>query len=264
MYFTRKYDHGKFIFNRLRDGGAEPVLAFNGPNLVMGRATISFDLPPAAKVGETVDYEMTVEDEVTQQKFVNYLHLQIAPAQKKKGNAPSVPHLPPGSPPHPGKDGHSGIAFPEVLHYTRTEAKWAEHFSDVRDCLNVIEEPVGDNSEEMKYTFYMNDDNIALQTELKGTKLNPPLVKKQFEIGAVLVGLALIYDERQKVDKPGDDDEADVSLGEQVKKMTRALSPVLLPMIQALGQLTMEDVDAEQEDLLSMPQDAEGELAEVT
>jgi hypothetical protein len=246
-YFTRKYDKGKFVFNRMRDGQLEPVMMFNGPNMVLGRATVSFDLPTGSKVGEFVDYEMTVEDEVTQQRFVNRLRLQIAAAQLKKPNAPSASHSPPGTPPGISKDGQGGIAFPEVLHYSRTDAKWGAHFSDVRDCFDMIEEPAGEDTEDMKYTFYMNDDNIALQTELKATKLNPVLAKKQFEIGAVLVGLALIYEQHQKSGKheQDEDQKKEVVLREQVKEMTRALAPVLLPMIQALGELTIEDADFE-------------------
>jgi hypothetical protein len=128
----------------------------------------------------------------------------------------------------------------------------------------LLEEPADDGSNSMKYTFYMNDDNIALQTELKATKLHPALVKKQFEIGAVLVGLALIYDQQQKSGKNDHDESADseVQLGPQVKAMTRALAPVLLPMIQALGDLTEEDANFEQLEFASSTSDETEALAE--
>jgi len=246
-YFTRKYDKGKFAFKRMHDDQADPVLTFNGPNLVQGRATISFDLPTEAKAGDLIDYEVVVEDDVTQRRFVSRLQLKVAAAQPKKPNAPSVPHKPPGTPPGSSKD-TGGLALPQCLHFERKEPKWAEHFSDVRDCLDLIAEPDEDNPDEMTYTFYMNDDNVALLTELKATKLNPKLAKKQFEIGAVLVGLALIYDKHQKreeddQDEPNGNTDTGTDLRSQVKNMTRALAPVLLPMIQALGDLTDENLD---------------------
>ncbi len=266
-YFTRKYDKGEFIFNGKRNGQVEPMMLFNGPNLLQGRATVSFDLPYDVKVGDFIDYEMIVEDNVTQQRFVNSLRLQIAAAQPKRPNTPSVPHVPPGTPPGASKDGQGGIAFPDVLHYNRAHAKWAEHFSDVRDCFDLIEEPAGDNTVEMKYTFYMNDDNIALQTELKATKLKSELVKKQFEIGALLVGLALIYEQQQKGSKDVEgekDGEEEVDLRTQVKSMTRALAPVILPMIQALGELTEEDTDVEQQESDPTTNEETEEVSEIS
>ncbi|HKZ09719.1 MAG TPA: hypothetical protein VJL61_03320 [Rhodanobacteraceae bacterium] len=246
-YFTRKYDKGKFVFNRTRDGQIEPMSTFNGPNLVQGRATISFDLSKEATVGDLIEYVITVEDNVTQQQFVSWLQLQVAAAQPKKPNAPSNPHKPPGTPPGGSKD-TGGLALPKCFHFERSEPKWAEHFTDIHDCLDLIAEPDEENQDEMKYTFYMNDDNIALLTELKATKLNPKLVKKQFEIGAVLVGLALIYDKHHKGDEDeqeedSGDKESGTDLRSQVKNMTRALAPVLLPMIQALGELTDENLE---------------------
>lgn len=265
-YFTRKYDKGKFIFNRSRDNQINPVMVFNGPNLMQGRATVSFDLPVDAKIGDFIDYEMIADDDVTQQQFVNRLRIQVAAAQPKRPNAPSVPHVPAGAPPGASKDGQGGIAFPQVLHYSRNHSKWATHFSDVRDCFDLIEEPSEENADEMTYTFYMNDDNIALQTELKATKLNPALVKKQFEIGAVLVGLALIYEQQQVrgKDEQDDDKNNEVLLRNQVKGMTRALAPVLLPMIQALGELTEEDTDFEQPELVVIGNEEGQEFAEAS
>lgn len=264
-YFTRKYDKGQFIFNRIRDGVQEAVPLFNGPNLVQGRATVSFDLPADAKVGDFLNYEMLVEDDVTQRRFLNRLRIQVASLQAKQPPRPSVPHKPPGTPPGPSKDA-GGLAFPKCYPLERKDPRWPEHFSDVRECLDVIEERVGESTDEMMYTFYMNADNIALMTELKATKLNPPLVKKQFEIGAVLVGLALIYEQHQRDDGGGNGTAKDeFDLRAQVKSMTRALAPVLLPMIQALGELTEDSVEIlEVPPVASVENEEAGEIAEAS
>ncbi len=260
-YFTRKYDKGRFVLNRLHDDRLEPVLSFAGPSLVQGRATLSFELPSDAKVGDSVVYECIVEDDVTQRRFVNRLELQVAAAQPKRPPAPPVPHPPPGAPPGAQKDGEGGIALPRVHRYKRDHAKWAQHFHDDRDCLDMIEEPSEDDPETMVYTFYMNEDNVALQTELKGTKRSPALLKKQFEIGAVLVGLALIHDhEHVGSGTEADDDNGDTeaALPKQVRLTTRALAPVLLPMIQALGELSDDDADfAELEEAQAADEESE-------
>ena len=183
----------------------------------------------------------------------------------KKPNAPSSPHKPPGTPPGSSKDS-GGLALPQCLHFERKEPKWAEHFTDTRDCLDLIAEPDKENPDETTYTFYMNDDNVALLTELKATRLNPRLAKKQFEIGAVLVGLALIYDKHQKrdaddQDEPNADEDLGNDLRSQVKNMTRALAPVLLPMIQALGDLTDENLDFEEIDATPAANEGISEVA---
>ncbi len=249
-YFTRKYDKGRFIFNRMRENQPEPMQSFNGPSLAQGRATVAFDLPADAKIGDHIVYEMIAEDDVTQRRFVNRLELQVAATQAKRPPGPPGPRPPPGKPPGSQKDGEGGIALPRVIPYKRDNPKWPEHFNDERDCLDVIEEPSENDPDTMIYTFYMNEDNVALQTELKSTKRHPKLVKKQFELGALLVGLALIHDEHHKGradrDDDGDTEDGEAALPKKVRSTTRALAPVLLPMIQALGELTEEDTDLDE------------------
>lgn len=249
-YFTRKYDKGRFVFNRMRNGQSEQMMSFNGPSLVQGRATVSFDLPADVEVGDSLVYELIVEDDVTQRRFVNRLELQVTAAQSKRPPSPPKPHPPPSQTPGSQKDGDGGIALPQVIRYKRSHAKWPEHFDDDRDCMDMLEEPAEDDPDTMVYTFYMNEDNVALQTELKATKRHPPLIKKQFEIGAVLVALALIHDQQHKSRADRDDEEdaenGEATLPKQVRATTRALAPVLLPMIQALGELSEEDADFDQ------------------
>ena len=81
-YFTRKYDAGVFIFRRATDDKTEPVLSFNGPNLVRGRGSLSFDLPPGVKPGDSLTYEAIVQDDVMQRTFTNRFTLQVAPAMQ--------------------------------------------------------------------------------------------------------------------------------------------------------------------------------------
>ena len=246
-YFTRKYDPGLFVFRRITADAAEPVLSFNGPNLVRGRATISFDLPPGVKAGDELTYETIVEDEVMQRTFRNTFTLQVAPAiQTLKRPVPTVKPQPPGVKPGPTPDGQGGIALPTVIRVKRSDPKWSEHFSDDNGCLDLIEDTDEVNGKQQTtYTFYLNETNVALQTELKASRGNAAVLLKQFEIGAVLVGLGLIHEQQSKKQSADgtEDKDAETSLQDHVRLFSRAVAPVLLPMIQNLGELGADDLD---------------------
>lgn len=102
------------------------------------------------------------------------------------------------------------------------------------------------------YSFYLNEDNNALQLELKASRGGmAAILRKKFEVANVLIGLALIYDRQiHKRSSPNgsDNKDADEELREQVVKLTRALAPVLLPMIDGLNDLELEPL--EQSDLI--------------
>ena len=89
-------------------------------------------------------------------------------------------------------------------------------------------------------------DNIYLNTELKGTKENPEIVKARWQFGMVLVGMALLKsynssEARNGGDQESDGDDAGTS-EKEVFKITKAIAPVLLPLIDHLGGLSDEDV----------------------
>ena len=248
-FFTRKYDAGKFALRILTDSGGEPVKSFIGPNLVRGRAALSFDLPANVNVGDVLTYESVVEDEIMQRTFTNRFVLQVAAAQPARPPSPSVRPQPPGAKPGPVPDGQSGIALPKVVRLKRSDSNWPEHFDDELGCLDVIEDSDEINGKrETTYTFYLNEENVALRTELKASRANAPVLMKQFEIASVLLGLALIHDQQQvkrrpNSDESNDDKDAEAGLQERVRTLSRAAAPVLLPMIQALGELGEDDLD---------------------
>jgi hypothetical protein len=58
---------------------------------------------------------------------------------------------------------------------------------------------------------------------------------KQYEYGMVLIGLSilrLVNEEEENVEQK--------ALFDNIKKVTRAISPMLLPMINSLGELKIE------------------------
>jgi hypothetical protein len=98
-------------------------------------------------------------------------------------------------------------------------------------------------------------DNVFLKSELKSSKEAIELVQKRWQYALVLVGLALLHDDKQKsksgVAKAKDgawqetdadrDESGSEQIDQRIEALTIALAPVLLPMIESLGAL---DIDA--------------------
>jgi hypothetical protein len=241
-YFTRKYDPGEFAL--IRVDASTPVTDYIGPNLAGGKGTLSFDLPADAKPDDKLSYCVRVIDGITQATFENYFELTVAAAQEDRTGGAPTKRKRIGPQPGPKPDGSAGIAFPEVYWLGQGAPSWSSHFKTKADCLQIMDDgdaATGTTQAQPQYKFYMNEDNPALAEELKAAKTNAPVVKKQYEVATVLVGLALIHD--AKGHKAKDDDEDATPLHEQVQNVTRALAPFLIPMIQGLGDLGMDDVD---------------------
>jgi hypothetical protein len=255
-FFTRKYDAGKFVFRLMSNGMAEPVKSFIGPNLVRGRASLSFELPADIKVGDHLAYETIVEDEVMQRTFVNRFTLQVAAEQVARPPSPPVKRQPPGMKPGTVPDGQGGIALPIVIRLKKSDPKWSEHFDSDLDCLDVIEDSDDANGRtQTSYTFYLSEENLALRTELKASRANAAVLMKQFEVATVLIGLALIHDQNNvkkqaAIDESSAEKDGEAGLQDRVRTLTRAAAPVLIPMIQALGDLGEDDLD--ESDLVGM------------
>ncbi|RWE53347.1 hypothetical protein [Mesorhizobium sp.] len=250
-YFTRKIDRGEKVLARLLNGERQPIADYIGPNLVDGKGNVTFDLPEDVSVGDTVEVEFTVRDVVTGAEFANRAKLPILAAVEPHTGPKPKPKPKPGEPPGNEAEGSSGINFPEVFWIEQKAPTWPSHFSSLDDCLHILEEgDVVDGKYEPAYKFYLNADNKALKNELAFTKLPADAVKKQFEIGVVLLAMALIHDDNQtkgaaqKAGNGTDKEDADEStIEKRAALLARAVAPVIIPMIQSLGELADEAVD---------------------
>ena len=89
-----------------------------------------------------------------------------------------------------------------------------------------------------------------MKSELKATSEEIDVLKARWKYGLVLIGLALLHDDVQsKKNKKSDDSETSEeenadSVQLRIERLTRALAPVLLPMINSLGSLDLESAVA--------------------
>jgi hypothetical protein len=246
-FFTRKVDRGEKDFAIISGDKRISLQDFVGPNVADGRGHVTFDLPEGLKAGDVLEMEFVVRDPVMKSNFVNCAKFPILAAVPPSENKPKKPKKPeqPGQPPGPNKEGQAGLDFP-LVHWVKREApNWVNYFSSPEDCLAIIEEEKQTDGDEMGYKFYLNESNTALQNELIFTKHSAAAVKKQFEIGIVLIGMALIHDDKQHNDvKTTNGEKKDDDDGfRRAAEFTRAVAPVVIPMIQSLGDLAEDEID---------------------
>jgi hypothetical protein len=251
-YFTRKVDRGIKTFSRIVNGEREPLTDFTGPNLVDGRANLTLDLPPGAKTGDVLHLELVVKDPATGSEFVNVAKIAVLAAVDMTSGS-NKKKKPPAKETGEQQDGQSGLALPKTFWIKAEDVRWKNYFTDLDDCLSVIDD--GDYDEKGKgeplLKFYFNESNKSFQTELKLTKGAASIVQKQFEIGVLLVGMAMLHDNKTKKPAKASDDEEknegkkkeDDQVFKQIAQVSRAIAPIILPMIQTLGELADDDVD---------------------
>ncbi len=234
-YFDRATDRGTFELQVI-DAAREMSEPSYSLTLEEGEAHLNMALPPEAEVGDHVVVQATVNDPVLFEPFVNVICLTVLRKQKHTTSDGPSPRRPTkrGSGDDPAKE---GIALPKIVSVKESDEHWRKHKFTVEDGCHVITEPVTeDGKEQLAHTFYVNVDNAALKTEMKYTKQDPRLLEAKFKYGVVLLGLGMLHDQyRSNGDTVGDTDE--ISVEDNIRNFTRAISTVLLPVIDQLSGL---------------------------
>ena len=90
------------------------------------------------------------------------------------------------------------------------------------------------------FDFFVNMDNIHLQTEIKPIAKNTgkmKLLKARYKYSMVLLGLSVLgYYDNHKEDTENENPAEDT-----IKKISEMISPVILPMIDVMGD-DMSDI----------------------
>jgi len=215
-YFTRNIYPGEFkLFLENGDLVKDYVL-----NLWNGIANLTVSLPRESKVGDSLKYIVKVNDINRVEPFMIEFYILVNPPIEKKKGKPGERVKPPG-----GKEGNrqtpSAFDIPNIIEVKKGD--WSKHNFDKESALKVVDS--GENG----YDFYINMDNIYLLTEIKGrTKTDPKILEAQYKYGMVLIGMSILRELEEKSDE---------SVYEKIPEITRAVSPVLLPMIATLGTL---------------------------
>ena len=114
-------------------------------------------------------------------------------------------------------------------------------------ALRIRHAPESDEGENGKaiYDFYINMDNLYLKNEQKTSKRDADVLEACFLFGMVLVGIALIHDDVESGEPDDTEEGGELSMGrinieDRVEDFTKAIAPILLPMIENLGSFENE------------------------
>ena len=231
--FDREKYGGEFVIRSLDNGGQNGSLPNYRLNLHDGVATLNLNIPKKAVVGDSYKYEAIVQDETLVEPFVRKFTVTV---KKAEGTKPTPP-VPPPTPSLP-----HGLAFPETVPVY--EREWDKHGFSRDSALKVIYNPSVHEDGTGSYTYFINMDNVFLNTELKTTKENLEIVKSRWKFGMTLIGMSLLRNREKERTSNGDgfDKESELTPEELVPKITAAIAPALLPMIEHLGGLSEEAV----------------------
>ncbi len=227
-YFNRDGSPGEFVLSvetsKVRDFSV---------NLWNGLASLNVELPKNIKVGDVLSFKTEVSDQSRAEPFSNEFYILVEKAEKKTvGGGGQRKPSPDGDDDTEKRKQPSSLDLPNLIELRKSEGtKWSEHFKEDADALSVKD--AGDDG----YDFYINMDNVYLQTEMKGeVKMEPKLLEARFKYGMVLVGVSLLeyFEHKSK----GENKEGEAP-SEKIYHFTKAISPTLLPMISSLAELEM-------------------------
>jgi len=252
-YFYRLENKGVFSLQITNDGESKEVNSYS-LNLQNGKATLSVRLPGECSVGDVIEYEAKVIDDTLLEPFINKFVVTVGSSLKVR-ESPSIKD---GKPPSK-EDGHqreipAGLSIPEIRGVYESEWENRKPKFDQYSALQILQEEAGNpeatsDGNTAVYSFWVNMDNIYLKTEMKYSKTNPEIIKARYMYGLVLIGMALIQaDARAEKEKFGTESDEETAndvaptLEERVFRISAAITPILLPLIDSLGSLTEEQV----------------------
>ncbi len=248
-YFSRAELRGRYHVEVL-EGAFEGKQLDHSLTLHNGAATWSVGLPEEGlTAGDTLTLACTVTDDTLIEPFVNVVKIKMIPATErdgsKGGRRRSAPNAETGGGGGKGQQEPAGLKMPAIVEVQSGDSNWTTHTFDDLTACKVVEDAEGPEEQERSvYTFYVNVDNRFLRTDMKEGAKDAPLMRAKFVYGNVLVGLALIHDQKNhngREQSTGENGERQ-TVAVSVDRTTRAIAPFLIPMIDNLGSLSDEDL----------------------
>lgn len=219
-----------------------PGCRMDGPR--EGIAVLHLTLPEDIGVRDELPLEVEVGDDTMIEPFLNRLTLRIIPANGSGGGNGRSTSSNRGQ---GDRGGNTNLALPAVKPVK--EIEWETHKFTENDVLRVVRTPGDDDRDQLD--FYINVDNKHLKSTQKNAKkdANLVLLERQFIYANVLIGMALLNDEK-RVPRPEeeDDDETEQDAKgteDRIRRITAALAPIILPMVDVLSSLSLDDAISE-------------------
>ncbi len=239
-YFNRKTNRGKYdllIWNNSEWVVASKIGFKKSINLLNGIATLNLVFPVGVKINDEYKFLLKVDDDSRLEEinphFENIFCVKVV---KEQFNSPNKNRNKRANPPS-NEDGNDreksgGVKFPKI--YQVFEIDYVKHDMNKFSGMQVVKN--ANHKEEMEFTFYVNMDNIYLKHEIKDNPKQEKTIKGQFEYGMALLGISMIYDDDQH---KGEDTKFE-GIETKIFEFSRAMTPIIIPMIREFGQLDLK------------------------
>lgn len=236
-YFDRSKDPGSFkLFVNGNESENKDI------NLWNGYAFLNV-LIDKSKIADLIHFRSEVSDVSQIQPIVEEFYVKVVEPLAKKEISGGQRKKPSSDNPGTDTKKQDGFALPNIIEVSRdnrTGHNWEEQgFNE--SALTVK------GSDEDGYDFFVNIDNIHLLSEIKPAKISEvQVLQATYKFGLVLVGLSILNDNNKQTN-PEEQEEKNIFL--TVSQISKAVSPVIIPMIDTLGALETQDLIA------SMPEE---------
>ncbi len=260
-YFSRDVDPGEFQLWVIVGEDRIPVenksLAPND-----GIATLNLQLPTECGIGDELRFVALVTDPSRVEPFENTFELSIKePKQTSTGGAHGT-RKPPTKEEGIDREIPLGIQLPNITRVYEHAEEGKKGWQDqdpifdkysalrIRHAGSISENADSDGAADV-YDFFVNVDNLYLKTEMKSSGQEPKVDEARFIYGMVLLGLALLHQDSgskkaldEVLSSTFEGQTNEISIEEKVEEFSKAVAPVLLPMIDYLGEIDLEEDQA--------------------
>lgn len=226
-YFNRPVDSGGLIL--CMDGVERQDL--KGPlNLYNGIATLTIRMPVGVSVGDTHIFMTKIKDDCVVGDFENTIILTVEEAQEYDSGGGQGVRTFSKNTRKKGTQNNGGIALPEIISVGKGE--WDEYDMDQYSALKYVPTDEGGD-------YFLNMDNTYFLTELNNVRdsVKSELTKARYSTSMALIGMSVIgyYKDSKNPEDKG------VDVPNVVSTVSSMLSPVLIPMLEAMADLTLND-----------------------
>ncbi len=220
-------------FERVTDAGEITLYVNDQPyddfsmNLWQGKGALKIYADSDWKLGQVIEVRSEVTDITRARPFVSTFFIErIEPPENKPGNPPKT------------KGGFDIPIAQRIKENQYNDPKYKRFNFNKNSALKIEE-----NNE--KHDYYVNVDNIHLETEQKYSKSNSAVdLENLYVYAMVLIGLALLQENKEKQENEKNEnydihDDENNPL-DDIAETAEKLSMVLLPMINGLADLSKE------------------------
>lgn len=222
-YFTRTKEKAQFNIyyeNKNCNGLISSLNLFNGI------ATLTLSLPEDKKIGDVYKFHTEIQDDYITPTFDNYFEITILPEEQNNSGGQGGRTKPKDPNVSGNRQNPSGLAMPSITEVEK--ADWENYGMGPESALLIKE--IDDGSD-----YFLNMDNKYYLTEIKGIrdKEKMDLAKARYKYSMTLIGMS--------VESYCKNSKENINIEEEVGKVTKMIAPILIPMIDAMSNLDLEE-----------------------